>query len=494
VAPRLVDLLTRCGVATLDGRMVSQHSAGLVEQSATASTSKSRSSSASLRRRSSAPTSWPAAAQGCQARPLSRTTVALSPFAKKGTLVGAFSARLKTAIAARAVRFCKRRADQVPKLRTDRHARTLTLVALLQARNLRHRLTYPACRVSGMAMSHLVASGGKETTPSSMTRKPNSTATKDSRPRSNRSRAGAIAAPSEDALDLLSRANRRAKQRKTPIRNAFIASDRNSHAHASDDPPLALLLHATKGGALRLKFYLAVLWQAGGGDERHTVTWPARAWAALLDLPDPGRRGDRRVREAIRALERAHLLTAGREPGQPIQLSLRSDDGRDEPYTHPGAAAHAAKEAGEFDLSKHGFVQLPPSFWTQGWAIVLSGPGVAMLLVMLMLTENGAKTQIWIAPPQARSRFGLSEDTWTRGVAELRRHGVLEVRRKPVSPDFGWGRVRNTYTLNRDRLEEDPLQASQPDSPERKPAPSRSRVSAKVKASAGPRKKRAGTS
>ena len=51
---------------------------------------------------------------------------------------------------------------------------------------------------------------------------------------------------------------------------------------------------------MQLKFYLAVLWQAGGGDERHSATWPARTWAALLDLPDPEHRGDRRIRDAIR--------------------------------------------------------------------------------------------------------------------------------------------------------------------------------------------------
>jgi hypothetical protein len=272
-------------------------------------------------------------------------------------------------------------------------------------------------------------------------------------------------------------ANKRARKRKTTIRHTFIGLKRLSAERSSDHPPLALLLRATKGGAVRLKFYLAVLWQAGGGDERHSVTWPARAWAALLDLPDPERRGDRRIRDAIRALEHARLLTANREPGQPIQLSLRRDDGSGELYTNPGEAAHAAKEAGAFDRSEL-FVQLAPGFWTRGWALVLSAPGVAMLLVMLMLTENGAKKGIWINPTQARSRFGLSEDTWTRGVVELRGHGLLETRKKPVSEDFGWRRVRNTYTLNPARLDEDPLQSVQLESPERKPTRRRSRARA----------------
>jgi hypothetical protein len=297
-----------------------------------------------------------------------------------------------------------------------------------------------------------------------MTKKINTSSAKARPARSKRARVAAVPAPSEDALEILGRANKRARERKTPVRHAFIGFEWQSSEPLSEAPPLALLLRATKGGAVRLKFYLALLWQAGGGDERHSVTWPARAWAALLDLPDPEHRGDRRIRDAIRVLERAHLLTAIRAPGQPIQLILRRDDGSGEPYTHPGEAARAAKEAGEFDRSEL-FVQLPPGFWTRGWAIVLSAPGVAMLLVLLMLTENGAKTGVWINPSQARSRFGLSEDTWTRGVAELRRHGLLEIRKKPVSEDFAWRRVRNTYTLDPARLEDDPLQSGQREAP-----------------------------
>jgi hypothetical protein len=72
----------------------------------------------------------------------------------------------------------------------------------------------------------------------------------------------------------------------------------------------------------------------------------SRSSIAPLGLPDPEGRGDRRIRDAIRALEDARLLTANRAPGQPIQLSLRRDDGTGEPYTHPGEAARAAKEAG----------------------------------------------------------------------------------------------------------------------------------------------------
>jgi hypothetical protein len=276
-------------------------------------------------------------------------------------------------------------------------------------------------------------------------------------PRRKRTRDDPPRHPSPAALALLRRANERVKGRSadgrhTPVRHAFV--ERASHSD-NHDPPAANLLRASKGGALRLKLYLALLWQAGGGDERHAATWPARAWAELLDLPDPEGHGDRRIRDAIRALERAQLLKATREPGRPIMLTLLRDDGTANPYVHPGEVASAAKKQGAVDLSGL-YVQLPPGFWTKGWAITLSGPGTVMLLVMQVLTKNGLRKGQWISPKQARSRFGLSEDTWTRGVAELRRHGLLETRKKPVSEDFGWRRVRNTYTLNCARLDTGP--------------------------------------
>src|SRR4051794_19149606 len=254
-----------------------------------------------------------------------------------------------------------------------------------------------------------------------MPRKDTSSSAKGRPPRSKRAR---IAAPklSEETLAVLGRANKRARERNTTIRHGFIAWDSQAGASA-DTPPLALLLRATKGGAVRLRFYLAVLWQAGGGDERHSVRWPARAWAELLDLPDPEGRGDRRIRDAIRVLEAAGLLAATRRPGEPIELELRREDGTGTLYTHPGEVARNAKQAGDAVDRSDWFVQLPPAFWTQGWAIILSAPGLAMLLALLVLTENGTRKGEWISPSRARSRFAMSEDTWTRGIAELRRHG-----------------------------------------------------------------------
>ena len=273
-----------------------------------------------------------------------------------------------------------------------------------------------------------------------------------SRTRPKRARVRAAAQPSPRAAELLGRANSRARERHTAVRHAFIGK----HEPAGTGiPPMARLLRESRGG-IRLKFYLALLWQAGGGDERHSIAWPARAWAELLDLPDPEGRGERRIRDAIRSLEHARLLKTQRAPGHPVEVVLQSDSGDDTQYIHPGEVAHASKEKGERPSSRELYVQLPPGFWTRGWILVLSGPALAMLLIMLALTQNGAKAGVWLSPSQARARYCISEDTWTRGIAELQRYGLLGIHRKPVSEDFGWRRVRNTFTIQVARLDEAP--------------------------------------
>jgi hypothetical protein len=282
-----------------------------------------------------------------------------------------------------------------------------------------------------------------------------SSGSKSTSPRRKRARSGLPAKPSSRSREITDRASKRVKERSTPIRNAFIVRPWRQEDEAQRPPLARLLRHGSRGGAVRLRLLLALLWQAGGGDERHTVNWPARAWAELLDLRDPDRLGERRVREGLRALRQLDLVASTTRPGFPSTLTLRRDDGTGLPYTPPGEEAKQAKAQGVFD-ERHAYVQLPASFWTQGWALALTGPGLALLLVMLVLTQGGDKEDQWISPASAREHFCLSEDTWTRGVAELREQGLLRVRKRPVSEDFSWRRVRNTYSLHLQRLDAPP--------------------------------------
>ncbi len=261
---------------------------------------------------------------------------------------------------------------------------------------------------------------------------------------------------SEQALTLAERANVRMKKRATTVRYRFVELPRDAGPGAV--PPMARLMAGSKGAAVRIRLYLALLWMAGGGDDRHTVEFPARAFAELLDLPDPERRGDQRVRNALRLFERERLLLAEKRPGRPSLLALLHESGSGDTYSRPGGHAVAAKERNEVDVDNL-FIRLPPGFWTNGWAVTLGAPGLAMLLVLLVVTSNASKQRQWVAPSE-RPRYGLSDDTWTRGLAELARLGVITVGKRPVGDLFDQRRVRNTYSVNIARLDEAPASES----------------------------------
>ena len=289
--------------------------------------------------------------------------------------------------------------------------------------------------------------------------------TQGSLPRRNRVHLTPLPELDEEALALARAAAGRVRGRELTIRRGFIRlpRDRDGDLPADQVPPVAVLLRGSRGG-MRLKLYMAVLWMAGGGDTQrgHTVTFPARAYAELLGLDDPELKGQRRVREAFTTFANAGLLTLHARPGHPKTIALLREDGSGEPYDRPGKHFEKAADGADADpaeadnASVHHFVRLSPEFWTQGWAQVLSAPAIAVLLAMLVVTTNGTRSNQWIGQSERRL-YGLSDDTWTKGTAELVERGILAVRRAPVSRDaFDWKRRRNTYTLILERLQRRP--------------------------------------
>jgi hypothetical protein len=157
------------------------------------------------------------------------------------------------------------------------------------------------------------------------------------------------------------------------------------------------------------------------------------------------------VRDAIVWLERRSFIRLERAPGRPAKVFLQREDGTDRRYVIP-AKAPKDKSTGKLHESDW-YVRLPASFWTNGWSASLSTAAISILLVMLVLARAGGEW-FWISPAEARRRFALSEDTWTRGTAELRKVGLIEVGRQTVSEEFGWKRVRNRYALDLSALDQ----------------------------------------
>ncbi len=254
--------------------------------------------------------------------------------------------------------------------------------------------------------------------------------------------------PSPDALAAAETVASRVRDRDAQVRRLFIERD-----DIGTTPPLALMLRGGRGGSVRLRLYLSLLWFAA--NPPYDVTYPSRAWAVLLDLADPDAAGARRVAAAFTWLAEHRFIESVPRPGQPSEITLLNESGSGAAYSVPGAAWRTLKD-GDVLRAKHRYVRLPSEFWTSGHMAVLSGPAVAMYLILLTEVRQGdvAKQKLWIAPSVADNRFALSEDTRSSGLRELVRSGLVRVERQTVRPSaFDFHRQRNVYRLRPARLD-----------------------------------------
>ena len=242
-------------------------------------------------------------------------------------------------------------------------------------------------------------------------------------------------APSEDALHMLRSLVKRSKRGTgVPLQESFI---RRENAASAPPPPLTQLLRGGQGGEVRLKLYLtmSLLAVSAPYDIRPI---PARSWASALGLDDPGRNGARRISDAIDWLAEHKLLVAERRQGTPGTVRLLSQDGTGGPYTRPSPVGR--------------YVRLPLGLWEQGWIVRLSGTALALLIVLLDL-QGGRPGPQWISPAQARRRYDLSPDTWTKGIKELKTLELVTVSRRPQGDIFDYQRMRNTYWVHENKLQ-----------------------------------------
>jgi hypothetical protein len=258
--------------------------------------------------------------------------------------------------------------------------------------------------------------------------------------------------PSLDAFHYADLVDRRVTGRSAQVRYRFVEA-----TQAEVDAPMATMLRGGRGGSVRLKLYLSILWFAA--NPPYDVSYPARAWASLLDLDNPETNGARRITDAVAWLGEHRLLHLERKQGRPTRIYLLADDGTGEPYRPPGKILEELRAKGvdprADEFKRHLYLQLPAHFWTNGWLAGLSGLGIAMLLALLAeQRDKDAGSELWFSPRLAKQRFGLSEDARTAGFRQLEIVRLASMRRRPVNRDaFEFARMRNTYTLDRARLE-----------------------------------------
>lgn len=265
-----------------------------------------------------------------------------------------------------------------------------------------------------------------------------------------------VVKPGAEALEVAAAIKRRVGRRTSaPVRAAFLRANVEGGAPASVQgfkPPMARLVSVGRGGDVRLKLELSFLWFAA--NPPHDLTYPARAWAALLGLKDPGVGGARRVRQALLALEGERLVEVQTKPGRPSTIVLQDEGGDGRPYVLPGEAY--SRSRGGREEWRDRYIRLPDELWTSGWLSILSGAALSMLLVLYVeRAGQSSETDLWFSPRIAQERYGLSDELRAKGLRELRAAGLVTARRKSATRDvLDFQRLRNTYRIVDSRLGE----------------------------------------
>lgn len=138
--------------------------------------------------------------------------------------------------------------------------------------------------------------------------------------------------------------------------------------------------------------------------------------------------GTRRVRRAFKLLEANGLIEVTREPRQNDKMTVHHAGGSDEP--------------------RPPYITVPLEFWSNGWIVVMNPPALAVYIALRLLAGGGTgDTDGVVLAPADRKRFRFSDDTWTRGTAQLEELGLLRVESGVREDRWHYDRSRRVYRL-----------------------------------------------
>ena len=89
-----------------------------------------------------------------------------------------------------------------------------------------------------------------------------------------------------------------------------------------------------------------------------------------------------------------------------------------------------------------GYVSIPIELWTSGLILDLSARELAVYIALLDVTYPGDAGSM---SGYQKRQYGISDDTWTRAVRELRRRRLITVRTEVEDDDERIPRVRHIY-------------------------------------------------
>ncbi|WP_137726528.1 hypothetical protein [Prescottella subtropica] len=242
----------------------------------------------------------------------------------------------------------------------------------------------------------------------------------------------------------------------TPVRKSFV---RPMTEDAGPVAPLARIYSGGRSGVVAVKLYLALVWRCSSAP--FSTDKPARAWATLLDLKDPEGKGARRVKDAMRTLEAAGLITLTEQAGYPNIVTLLDESGSGAAYGLPSTGYSFAKahNATKDQRAAQMYFKVPGKLWTQGYMQALSGPELVMLLILLA-EKGGEGAKIWFSTSEFPARYNISAQTRATGTHRLQKLGLLRVERESLSSGprpttFDTQRRRNVYRLT-DKAQSEP--------------------------------------
>ncbi|MGO4431722.1 hypothetical protein AB4Y88_00030 [Paenarthrobacter sp. RAF9] len=176
----------------------------------------------------------------------------------------------------------------------------------------------------------------------------------------------------------------------------------------------------------------------------HVSNRPARFWAELIGLEDPAVSGARAVLSSFKELEkRGFVRLENSMDGAPPTVRLLNENGNGTAYTVPGAAKGGAVDP---------YFRVPEYLWTSGAIQTLSGPALAMYLVILSVYRGDIEDyRVWFAQATFKEKFGLGDSTKKAGLRELVAAGILTEFNESVDYEGETGNRthrRKTYRLD----------------------------------------------
>ena len=239
---------------------------------------------------------------------------------------------------------------------------------------------------------------------------------------------------------------RHSNLRDCPVRTEFVR--RRSERDAV--PPMLTMLGSGggRGGDVRLKLYLSLLWASPGGT--HDTEFVATDWAQLLGLPQFATKGKRRVYEALSWLTAQGFIEKQERPGLPSRVTVLHESGSGGPYCKPSSQASKGGEPT--------YRRLQSAWWTNAWMAAMSGRALAFWLILMDESNNDAKTDaVWLSESQTSSKYAVSPYLRQRAMRELKHFDLITTRRQFTREAFGVTSSRTRISLHLDALDQSPI-------------------------------------